>query len=45
MRTITLCGLPGCGKTTVGLQLAKVTNATFIDTDFLIEEEYEKSYR
>ncbi len=37
-----LCGLPGCGKTTIGKILADKLNGTFIDLDRLIEEEYKK---
>lgn len=39
---IILCGLPKCGKTTCGLLLAKKLGWTFIDTDHLIEIDYEK---
>lgn len=43
MRTITLCGLPGCGKTTVGMEIAKITSGKFIDVDSLIEDHYAKT--
>ena len=35
-----LCGLPMCGKTTIGRLLAKQLKLSFIDTDDLIEEAY-----
>ncbi len=35
-----LCGLPKCGKTTLGKQLAKKLNRSFIDIDQLIENAY-----
>lgn len=34
---IVLVGMPGCGKTTVGKQLAGILNREFIDTDNYIE--------
>lgn len=37
---IVLCGMMGCGKTTVGKALAIRLGLPFIDTDGLIEEEY-----
>jgi len=40
MKTIVLCGLPGCGKTTVGMLLAKMNSGIFIDIDLLIEKKY-----
>ncbi len=36
---IVLCGFMGCGKTSVGKNLAKITGRPFVDTDELIEEE------
>ncbi len=36
---IILIGMPGCGKTTVGKQLAEALNRPFVDTDALIEKE------
>ncbi len=39
-KTIILCGLPGCGKTTVGNCLAEKISSSFIDVDTLIEKEY-----
>ncbi len=32
-QNIVLIGMPGCGKTTVGKELAKILDADFIDTD------------
>ena len=37
---ITLIGMAGCGKTTVGLALAKALGWAFMDTDQLIESAY-----
>ncbi|MEW9093686.1 MAG: shikimate kinase [Clostridiaceae bacterium] len=31
-------GMPGCGKTTLGKKLSKITGYDFIDTDLLIEK-------
>lgn len=36
---IVLCGFMGSGKTTVGLELAKIMGRKFIDTDDMIERE------
>jgi shikimate kinase len=38
MNCITLIGMPGCGKSTVGVVLAKASGKDFIDTDILIQE-------
>lgn len=37
---VILCGLPMCGKTTIGKMLSKRLNWNFIDTDLLIENWY-----
>lgn len=37
---IILCGLPGCGKSTVGQIVASQLRWKFIDTDRLVEEAY-----
>ena len=37
---IVLIGMPSCGKTTVGKELAKIYGKRFIDTDELIEKKY-----
>lgn len=38
MENIILIGMPGCGKSTVGVVLAKVLGYHFIDADLLIQE-------
>ncbi len=38
MNNIILIGMPGCGKSTVGVVLAKVLGYHFIDADLLIQE-------
>ena len=38
--TLILCGLPMCGKTTIGKRLADTLKWPFIDTDQLIETAY-----
>ena len=40
MLNITLIGMPGCGKTTLGKKLAKKMNRTFIDLDDEFTKEY-----
>ena len=35
---MTLIGMPGVGKSTVGVLLAKATGRSFLDTDLLIQE-------
>lgn len=39
MNNITLIGMPGAGKSTVGIVLAKVLGFDFIDSDLLIQKE------
>lgn len=38
MKNIVLIGMPGSGKSTVGVILAKAANMSFIDTDLLIQQ-------
>jgi len=38
MSNIVLIGMPACGKSTVGVILAKTVGKNFIDTDLLIQE-------
>jgi len=38
MENIVLIGMPGCGKSTAGVVLAKVMGYRFIDADLLIQE-------
>ena len=40
---ITLIGMPGDGKSTVGVVLAKRMGMDFIDTDLIIQKEYNKT--
>ena len=35
---IVLIGMPGCGKSTLGVVLAKSTNRNFVDVDLLIQQ-------
>ncbi len=39
MESIVLIGMPGSGKSTVGVLLAKALRRNFVDTDLLIQEE------
>jgi len=38
---ISLIGMPGCGKTTIGKELVKKLNMKFIDIDEFIEKNYD----
>ena len=39
-KNIILCGFMGCGKSTVGVLLAKKTGMAFVDLDIYIEKKY-----
>lgn len=43
MQNIILVGMPSCGKSTVGVILAKAMNKGFVDTDILIQQREEKT--
>jgi len=42
MKNIILIGMPGVGKSTVGVVLAKKLGYGFLDSDLLIQEKYKK---
>ena len=42
---LTLIGMPGCGKSTAGVLLAKALGMQFVDTDLLIQQKYKKLLR
>ncbi len=42
MNNIILIGMPGCGKSTVGVLLAKILGFSFIDSDLLIQKSENK---
>lgn len=42
-KNIVLIGFMGCGKTTIGKQLAKNCNMSFLDTDYIIQNEQKKT--
>ncbi len=43
MQNIILVGMPSCGKSTVGVVLAKTLNKGFVDTDILIQQKEKKT--
>ena len=44
MRGVTLIGMPGAGKSTIGKKLAKKIDFDFVDLDLLIKEKEGKSH-
>ncbi len=44
MRGVTLIGMPGAGKSTIGKQLAKKLGYSFLDLDILIKEKEGRSH-
>ncbi len=38
MKNIILIGMPACGKSSIGVILAKTTSMSFVDTDIIIQE-------
>lgn len=43
MENLILVGMPSCGKSTVGVVLAKTMNKGFVDTDILIQQAEQKT--
>jgi|TARA_B100000401_G_scaffold80043_1_gene50255 shikimate kinase len=43
MNNISLIGMAGCGKSTIGAAISKKFNLSFIDTDHLIENKFKMS--
>lgn len=43
MENVILVGMPSCGKSTVGVVLAKTMNKGFVDTDILIQQREKKT--
>lgn len=39
MKNIVLIGMPGAGKSTIGVVLAKIAGINFVDTDLLIQQQ------
>lgn len=39
MNNVILIGMPGCGKSTLGVLLAKALGMTFLDTDLVIQDQ------
>lgn len=43
MKNVILVGMPSCGKSTIGVVLAKTMNKGFVDTDLLIQQKEGKT--
>ena len=43
MKNIILIGMPGSGKSTIGVVLAKKMGYQFIDSDIVIQQKYAKT--
>ena len=43
MQNVILVGMPSCGKSTIGVVLAKTMNKGFVDTDILIQQREKKT--
>ncbi len=43
MKNVILVGMPACGKSTIGVVLAKTMNKGFVDTDLLIQQKEGKT--
>ena len=41
-KNLILIGIPGCGKSTTGVLVAKALCKSFIDTDLLIQAHYHR---
>ena len=44
MNNITLIGMPGAGKSSIGVVLAKVLGYQFIDSDLLIQKAEKRTF-
>ena len=43
MHSISFIGMAGCGKSTLGMAVSKKLNLNYIDTDLLIENDFNGS--